>query len=117
MLTLFLLEAGLVTGRRLSDLRRAGPFLIGISIVLPLLHAVLGIVLGKIAGLSQGGAMILGVLAASAPNIAAPADERVALPQARPSCYRTMSLAVAFPFSVVVGIPLYHAIATWIFGG
>ncbi|MBC8042255.1 MAG: sodium-dependent bicarbonate transport family permease [Rhizobacter sp.] len=115
VLTLFLLEAGLVTGRRLGDLSKAGPFLFGFGIVMPVLHACIGIVLGKAAGLSMGGATILGVLAASASYIAAPAAVRVALPTASPTYYLTASLAITFPFNILIGLPLYHAIAQAIY--
>ncbi len=116
ILALFLLEAGLVTGRRLADLKKVGGFLIGFGIVMPILHAVLGIYLGKLAGLSLGGATILGVLAASASYIAAPAACRVALPQASPTYYLTASLAITFPFNIIVGLPLYHYFAKLLYG-
>lgn len=116
ILTLFLLEAGLVTGRRLGDIKKVGPFLVGFGILMPLLHAVLGIWLGQLAGLSCGGATILGVLAASASYIAAPAAVRVAIPEASPTYYLTASLAITFPFNIIVGLPLYHQIAKMMFG-
>jgi hypothetical protein len=115
VLTLFLLEAGLVAGRKLSDLRKAGITLIGFGIIFPIIHAVIGIFLGHVAGLGLGGATILGVLAASASYIAAPAACRVALPEANPSYYLTAALAITFPFNVMFGLPLYHEIATYIF--
>ena len=115
VLTLFLLEAGLVAGRKLSDLKRGGLVLIGFGIVFPVLHAMLGIFLGHLAGLSLGGATILGVLAASASYIAAPAACRVALPEANPSYYLTAALAITFPFNIIAGLPLYHEIALFIF--
>jgi hypothetical protein len=37
-----------------------------------------------------------------------------ALPTASPAIYLTSSLAVTFPFNVVVGIPLYFSFARWI---
>jgi len=116
VLTLFLLELGLVTGRRLRDLRSAGAFLIGFAIIMPLLHGLLGVWLGKLSGLGLGGATVLGTLAASASYIAAPAACRVALPTANPALYLTASLAVTFPFNIVVGIPCYHAFARMLFG-
>lgn len=116
ILALFLLEAGLVTGRRLSDLKKVGGFLIGFGILMPILHAMLGIYLGKLAGLSLGGATILGVLAASASYIAAPAACRVALPQASPTYYLTASLAITFPFNIIIGLPLYHYFAKLLYG-
>jgi hypothetical protein len=89
-------------------------FLVAFGIVFPILHAILGIFLGHLAGLSLGGATILGVLAASASYIAAPAACRVALPDANPSYYITAALAITFPFNIMIGLPLYHHIATLI---
>ncbi len=117
VLTIFLLEAGLVTGRRLGDLKKVGPFLVGFGIIMPILHALIGILLGKWCGMSPGGATILGVLAASASYIAAPAACRVALPKASPTLFLTASLAITFPFNIVVGLPLYHYFAKLIYGG
>lgn len=111
VLTLFLLEAGLVAGRKLSDLKKGGLFLIGFGIIFPILHAIVGIYLGHLAGLSLGGATILGILASSASYIAAPAACRVALPEANPSYYLTSALAITFPFNIMFGLPLYHEIA------
>lgn len=115
VLTLFLLEIGLVTGRRLADLRQTGPFIVGFAIVMPFLHGLLGTWLGQWAGLSVGGATVLGTLAASASYIAAPAAVRVALPQANPALYLTASLAITFPFNVVIGIPVYLTFARWLY--
>jgi uncharacterized protein len=115
VLTLFLLEAGLVAGRKLADLKKGGLLLVGFGIIFPILHASIGIVLGYYTGLSLGGATILGILAASASYIAAPAACRVALPEANPSYYLTASLAITFPFNIILGIPLYHQMAILIF--
>ena len=111
VLTLFLLELGLVTGGRLADLRRVGPRLVLFGILMPLLHGFLGVWLGRHAGLGLGGATVLGSLAASASYIAAPAAVRLALPEANPAYYLTSSLAVTFPFNIIVGIPVYFHFA------
>jgi len=37
---------------------------------------------------------------------------RIALPQAQEAIYLPLSLGIAFPFNVVVGIPLYYYLAT-----
>ena len=114
VLTLFLLEIGLVTGARLGDLRHAGWRLVAFGVVMPLLHGLLGVTLGYLSGLGAGGATVLGTLAASASYIAAPAAVRVALPAASPAIYLTSSLAVTFPFNVVFGIPIYYSFARWL---
>ena len=56
-------------------------------------------------------------LAASASYIAVPAAMRVALPEARPEIYLTLSLGITFPFNLTVGIPLYVWAAETILGG
>ena len=115
VLTLFLLEVGLVTGRRLHDLKSAGWRLVAFALIMPVLHGILGAVVGKWAGLGIGGATVLATLAASASYIAAPAAVRIALPQASPALYLTSSLAITFPFNIVLGIPLYHAFTKFLF--
>lgn len=114
VLTLFLLEIGLVTGRRLPDLKQVGWGIIAFGICMPIFHGVLGVWLGNLSGMGVGGATVLGTLAASASYIAAPAAVRVALPSASPAIYLTSSLAVTFPFNVVIGIPLYFSFARWL---
>ena len=111
ILALFLLEMGVLAGRRLGDVRRAGIGLVVFAVVFPVFAGVLGILGGTLVGLSAGGAMALGVLAASASYIAAPAAVRLALPQANPGITLTASLGITFPFNLVIGIPLYWLIA------
>ena len=115
-LTFFLLEMGMVAARQFRDVAKAGKFLIGFGIVIPILHGALGTWLGNLAGLSPGGSMVLGVLAASASYIAAPAAVRIALPQANPGYYLTASLVITFPFNLTLGLPIYFAITRAIFG-
>ncbi|MFN9581614.1 MAG: sodium-dependent bicarbonate transport family permease, partial [Bacteroidota bacterium] len=104
---LFLLEVGLVAGRRLGDLKKAGLKLLVMSLAIPVLNAFAAAWVAHLCGLSQGGAVIFSVLCASASYIAAPAAVRIALPEANPGYYLTASLAITFPFNVTLGIPLY----------
>ena len=111
VLTLFLLEMGIVTGQRLGELRKVGVFLLCFGILMPLLHGLLGVTVGTWAGLSLGGSMVLGAMVASASYIAAPAAVRIVLPEANPSLYLTAALAITFPFNLAFGIPLYYTVA------
>jgi hypothetical protein len=43
-----------------------------------------------------------------------PPAVRMAIPEANPSFYLTLSLGITFPFNVVVGIPLYQTMAAWL---
>jgi len=113
VLALFLLEMGMVAARRLGDLKKVGIFLLAFGVLAPLLHGCIGVALGHWAGLSLGGAMLFGVLAASASYIAAPAAMRLSLPEANPTLYLTSALAITFPFNITVGIPVYFALARW----
>lgn len=111
ILTLFLLELGIVAGRRLPDVRRYGAGLIVFGTLFPLLAGALGVAGGLAAGLSVGGAALLGVLSASSSYIAAPTAVRLALPEASPGVYLTASLGITFPFNLIAGIPVYYWMA------
>ena len=113
VLSLFLLEMGMEAGKRISDFRRAGLFLVSFGVVMPLIGAAAGILVGHYwLGFSEGGVLLVAVLGASASYIAVPPAMRLAIPEANPSFYLTLSLGVTFPFNVLVGIPLYHYIIT-----
>lgn len=117
-LTLFLLEMGLVTARRFGEVRSAGTFLLGYGTIAPLVHGTIGVAAGLASGLSPGGATLFATLLASASYIAATAAVRLALPEASPGRYLTASLAITFPFNLVIGIPTYARLAqAWGGGG
>ncbi len=107
VLTLFLLEMGVLTGRRLGDLRTAGWGVVLFAIVFPVAAGALGVASALAIGMTPGGSMVLGVLCASASYIAAPAAVRLALPSANPGITLTTSLGITFPFNLIIGIPLY----------
>jgi hypothetical protein len=118
VLCLFLLDMGLVAGRGLRGSRGVlggGALLFGL--MMPLVGAAAGLGMGLALGLSAGGVALLMTLSASASYIAVPAAMRVALPEANPSVYLTLSLGVTFPFNLVLGIPLYVAVASALTGG
>lgn len=115
VLCLFLLDMGLVAARRLSALRAAGAFAVGFGLLAPLVNASVGIgfalilrALGGPEGFPIGNALLLTTLAASASYIAVPAALRLAMPRANPGLYVPMSLAITFPFNIILGIPLYY---------
>ena len=117
VLCLFLLDMGLVAGRGLRAARgvlSAGALAFGI--LMPLFGALAGLGAGLALGLSPGGVMLMMTLSASASYIAVPAAMRVALPEANPSVYLTLSLGVTFPFNLTLGIPLYLALSQAIGG-
>lgn len=116
VLAFFLLDMGLLVARQLRQVRDVGPFLIAFGIAAPLIGASMALGLSALFGFSVGDATLLAVLASSGSYIVVPAVLRYAIPEARPSRYFTMSLAITFPFNIVVGIPLYYFAAQAILG-
>ena len=116
ILTLFLLELGIVAGRRLRDIRQGGIGLIAFGVLFPIVTGAAGVYAGLASGLSTGGATILGVMSASASYIAAPAAVRLALPEASPGVYLSAALGITFPFNLIVGIPLLFNLSSLLSG-
>jgi len=118
VLCLFLLDMGLVAGR---GLRQGGgiltPSVLAFGVLMPLVGASFGLAAALALGLTPGGVTLMMVLSASASYIAVPAAMRVALPEANPSLYLTLSLGVTFPFNLTLGIPLYVAVSQAVTGG
>ncbi|MCL7463296.1 sodium-dependent bicarbonate transport family permease [Pseudomonas sp. NW5] len=111
VLAFFLLEMGLIASGQLGSLRQYGVRLAAFALSMPLLGALVGALLARLMGLSLGGTAMLATLAASASYIAVPAAMRLALPEANPSLSLTASLGITFPFNILIGIPLYLALA------
>lgn len=116
LLAFFLLDMGLLTARQLPGLRTLPKALFGYALVAPLVHAALALGLARLGGLGVGDGTLLAVLAASASYIAVPAVLRHAVPEARPAVYVGLSLGLSFPFNLLVGIPLYQAMARHVLG-
>ena len=108
VLAIFLLDMGLIAGRGLRrGFREIGPGVIAFGLYMPFISAAIALGVSVGLALSVGGAAILMTLAASASYIAVPAAMRLALPEARPAIYLTLSLGITFPFNLAIGIPLY----------
>lgn len=118
VLCLFLLDMGLVAGRGLRESRGVlNSGAVAFGVIMPVIGSIVGLGAGLLVGLSPGGIALMMVLSASASYIAVPAAMRVALPEANPSVYLTLSLGVTFPFNLTIGIPLYVAVSQAVTGG
>jgi len=111
MLAFFLLDMGLVAARNMGELRGKPAWLLAYAVAAPPVHAGLALLMGVVLGISAGNTALLMVLAASASYIAVPAVIRHAIPEARPSLYIGMSLGLTFPLNILLGIPIYTAVA------
>ncbi|MEL6124806.1 MAG: sodium-dependent bicarbonate transport family permease, partial [Pseudomonadota bacterium] len=117
VLCLFLLDMGLLAGRGIRESRGTlSGGLVIFGCVMPLVGGAIGLGTGWLLGLSTGGIALLTTLCASASYIAVPAAMRVALPEANPSVYLTLSLGITFPFNLTAGLAIYFALARMIGG-
>ena len=119
VLCLFMVDIGMVAASKLgkneNGVKDEGSGLslglVAFGILMPLISAGLGGLAGSLIGLSVGSLMLFCVLCASASYIAVPAALRIALPHANLSPAIALSLAITFPFNIIIGLPLYLAMA------
>lgn len=106
-LAVFLLDMGITSGRKLNDFVKKGWFAVLFSIIIPIINGIFVAWFTQYITSDVGNRFLFAVLAASASYIAVPAAMRLAAPQANPSLYLPMALAVTFPFNITLGMPLY----------
>ena len=111
-IVIFLIEMGIIAGQRLDDIKKVGVFLIGFSIIMPTFNGIIGVLVATALGLSLGGAVMFGLLLASASFIAAPAVLRHAIPQAKPGLYITSALGITFPYNIIVLLPILFILSS-----
>lgn len=117
VLCLFLLDMGLSAGRGLRQgWRQLSVPTIGFGLYMPLVSAAIAAMIAYALSMPAGDAALLITLSSSASYIAVPAAMRLALPEAKPSIYLTLSLGVTFPFNVTIGIPIYIYLALLVTG-
>jgi len=109
-LVIFLLDMGINSARKLEDFFKHGWFVTLIAIIIPLLNGCVAAYLSQFVTSSEGNQFILAVLAASASYIAVPAAMKISVPNANPSIYVPMALAITFPLNITLGMPIYLAI-------
>ena len=115
MLAFFLLDMGLMVAKNFKQVLNKPIYVLVYGIFAPPVHALLALIICKIAGVGLGETILLMILSASASYIAVPAALKYALPQANPSLYFGMSLGLTFPINIIIGIPLYTFIAKLFF--
>lgn len=109
-LAIFLLDMGIVSGKKLSDFLKSGWFAVIFAIAIPLINGCLVALLSHLITNDIGNRFMLSVLAASASYIAVPAAMKIAVPKANPGLFLPMALAVTFPFNITLGMPIYLSI-------
>lgn len=116
-IVIFMIEMGIIAGQRLDDIKKVGFFLTAFAVIMPTFNGIIGVLVASAMGLSLGGAVMFGLLLASASFIAAPAVLRHAIPQAKPSLYITSALGITFPYNIIVLLPIMFTISSIIHTG
>ncbi|MEL6844911.1 MAG: sodium-dependent bicarbonate transport family permease, partial [Bacteroidota bacterium] len=106
-LAIFLLDMGIVSGRKLVAFFAQGGFTMTFAIVTAIVNGSIAAVLSGFVLDTTGDRFMLAVLAASASYIAVPAAMKIAVPKANPGLYIPMALAVTFPVNITLGLPIY----------
>jgi len=114
LLCFYLLDLGMVAGRGIRDIVRAGVAAVVVGLLFPPVNAALALLICKGVGLDRGDTFLMMVMAGSASYIAAPAALRIALPEARAGVYVPMALSLTFPLNIIVGLPVYWKLAGWV---
>jgi len=109
-LAIFLLDMGIVSGRKLKDFFNNGKSLVMFAIIVPLVNGCLAAILSSLVTDNVGDRFMLSILAASASYIAVPAAMKIAAPKANPGIFLPMALAITFPVNITIGLPLYLSV-------
>jgi hypothetical protein len=109
-LAIFLLDMGIISGKKLDVFFKSGWSPMIFAIAIPLLNGVLVSYCSQLVTQDIGNRFILAILAASASYIAVPAAMKIVAPKANPGLFLPMALAVTFPFNITFGMPIYLTI-------
>ncbi len=114
LLSILMLIMGMEAWARFAELRKVAHAYILYGISAPIIHGLLGFGVGLIAheltGFSEGGVVLLAVMAASSSDISGPPTMRAALPEANSSAYVGTSTGLGTPIAIL-SIPLFMALA------
>ncbi len=109
-LAIFLLDMGIVSGRKLKSFFEFGWFPFLFAVFIPLINGCIFALLSSFVTSDITNRFVFAVLAASASYIAVPAAMKITVPQANPGLFLPMALAVTFPVNITLGMPLYFLI-------
>ena len=112
-LAIFLLDMGIVSGKKLSSFLSNGWFPFLFAILVPLFNGCCVAILSSFVTDDISNQFMFAVLAASASYIAVPAAMKLAAPKSNPGLYIPMALAITFPLNITIGMPIYLSIINY----
>ncbi|MCA6421951.1 MAG: sodium-dependent bicarbonate transport family permease [Flavobacterium sp.] len=113
-LAIFLLDMGVVSGKKLDVFFKSGWFPVLFALIIPLLNGASVAFLSQLVTDDVGNRFMFSILAASASYIAVPAAMKIVAPKANPGLFLPMALAITFPFNITFGMPIYLSIILYI---
>ncbi|MEA5258383.1 sodium-dependent bicarbonate transport family permease [Arcicella aquatica] len=112
-LAIFLLDMGIISGKKINNFYQSGWFTILFAVLIPLFNGCWVAIASGYITHEVGNRFIFAILAASASYIAVPAAMKIAVPNANPGLFLPMALAITFPFNITFGMPIYLAIVQY----
>ena len=109
-LAIFLLDMGIVSGKKLASFLSNGWFPFLFAIVIPLFNGCLIAIISQYVTDDVSNRFMFAVLASSASYIAVPAAMKLAAPKSNSGLYIPMALAITFPINITLGMPIYLSI-------
>jgi hypothetical protein len=109
-LAIFLLDMGIVSGKKLTIFFKSGWSPVVFAILIPLINGSVVALISQFVTNEIGNRFIFAILAASASYIAVPAAMKIVAPKANPGLFLPMALAITFPFNITFGMPIYLSI-------
>lgn len=106
-LSIFLLDMGITSGKKLKSFFSFGWFPILFACIIPLINGTVVAVCSSFITTDVSNRFIFAILAASASYIAVPAAMKISVPKANPGLFLPMALAITFPINITIGMPLY----------
>lgn len=109
-LAIFLLDMGIISGRKLKAFFSFGAFPLAFAMIIPLINGCLVAAMSSVLTQDVSNRFMFAILAASASYIAVPAAMKISVPKANPGLFLSMPLAITFPLNITIGMPVFFSI-------
>ena len=114
MLILFMLDIGIKIAKEKEHIKTFSPSLFAFAFCMPLINGIAALLLAQSFDMHFGSLLLFAVLVSSASYIAVPAVMRSYVKEAKEAIYLPLSLAVTLPFNILVGIPIYYYVGSYL---
>lgn len=115
IMCLFLLDKGLIVAKHFSKIKKYNISLFLFGIYMPLISGFLSAIMCFLINIDKGTTFLFAILCASASYVTVPIAMKSALPKARSEIYLPITLAITFPFNIIIGIPIYYLVISLLY--